>query len=87
MLRLVIQRVLEGEPPRPVYRLVAYPAPKGLSLRPARFGSRERLLERLRAAIPGFDENLLGSGLQTQVVFAGDCALSEEQLVVLGLTG
>ena len=65
--------------------VVAYPPPKGLQLRPAKFFSREQLVERLRAALPGFDENLLGTALDTQIVFAGDVQLNKAQLVALGV--
>src|SRR5262245_21105134 len=53
-LRLVIQRVEIAYPPRSTYRLVAYPAPPGLSLRPATFHSREEVITCLQAALPGF---------------------------------
>lgn len=85
ILRLVIQRVEEGSPPRSIYRLVAYPAPPGVSLKPAKFSSREKLVEQLRAALPGFDHTRLGTGLNTQIVFAEDVELNSAQLLALGL--
>lgn len=86
MLRLVIQRVQEdGSLKEASYRVVAYPPPKGLSLRLAKFSSREQLVERLLAAIPGFDEKRLGTAADTQVVFAGDVQLNRAQLVALGV--
>ena len=86
MLRLVIQRVQEdGSRSAASFRVVAYPPPKGLQLRPAKFFSREQLVERLRAALPGFDENLLGTALDTQIVFAGDLQLNKAQLAALGV--
>jgi len=86
-IRLVSQRVEVGYPPRSTYRLVAYPAPPGVSLRPAIFHSREEVITRLQAALPGFDPARLGTGLQTTVVFAKDIELIEAQLVILGVTG
>jgi len=85
-LRLVIQRVEEGYPPRSTYRLLAYPAPSGLTLRPAKFQSREEVVTRLQEAVPGFDPARLGTGLQTQIIFAEDVELNEAQLVALGVT-
>ncbi len=85
IVRLVIQRVEEGSPPRPIYRLVAYPAPPGMSLKPVKFSSREKLVEHLRAALPGFDHTRLGTALNTQIVFAEDVELNNAQLVGLGL--
>jgi hypothetical protein len=86
MLRLVIQRVQEdGGLKEASYRVVAYPPPKGLSLRLAKFSSREQLVERLQAAIPGFDEKLLTTVGDTQIVFARDVQLNKQQLVALGI--
>jgi len=76
MLRSVIQRAQEG-PKGPCYRVVAYPPPKGLSLRPAKFSSREQLVERLQTALPGFDTNLLKTTADTQIVFAQDGAVEQ----------
>jgi hypothetical protein len=84
-LRLVIQLVQVGEPRRSIYRLMAYPAPTGMSLRPATFSSREALGERLRTAIPGFEETRLGTGLNTQIIFAEDIDLTNAQIGALGL--
>jgi len=86
-LRLVIQRVEEGFPPRSTYRLLAYPAPSGVSLRPAKFQWREEVVNCLQAALPDFDPSRLGTGLQTQIVFAEDIELNEAQLLALGVTG
>jgi hypothetical protein len=87
MLRLVIQRVQEGEGQSAAsYRVVAYPPPKGVALRPAKFSSRQLLVERLQAVLPGFDENLLGAAADTQIVFARDVQLNKAQLVALGVT-
>ena len=86
MLRLVIQRVQDGRNHQQAsYRVVAYPPPKGLSLEFAKFSSREQLVERLQAALPGFDENLLTTAGDTQIVFARDVQLNKEQLVSLGI--
>jgi len=86
-LRLVIQRVEEGYPPRSTYRLLAHPAPSGVSLRLAKFHSREEVINCLQAALPEFDPSRLGTGLQTQIVFAEDIELNEAQLLALGVTG
>jgi len=84
-IRLVVQLVQEGSSPQLGYRVVAYPAPKGVKLRPATFSSREQLLQQLRTALPDFDPKLLASGDQPQVLFAGDMQLTTAQLSLLGL--
>jgi hypothetical protein len=84
MLRLVIQRVQEG-PKGPCYRIVAYPLPEGLSLRSAKFSSREQLVERLQAELVDIDVNLLKTTADTQIVFAQDVQLNKAQLVALGI--
>jgi hypothetical protein len=84
-IRLVVQLVLEGSPPQSQYRVVAYPAPRGVKLRPAAFSSRELLLQQLRTALPDFDLKLLATGAQPQVLFAGDMQLTIAQLSLLGL--
>ena len=85
IVRLVIQLVEEGSPPRSIYRLVAYPPLEGMSLRPVKFSSREKLVEQLSAVLPGFDHTRLGTGLTTQIIFAEDVELSSSQLLALGL--
>jgi len=84
-IRLVVQLVLEGSPPQSQYRVVAYPAPKGVKLRLATFTSREQLLQQVRAALPDFDPKLLASGAQPQLLFAADMHLTIAQLSLLGL--
>jgi hypothetical protein len=84
-IRLVVQLVLEGSPPQSRYRVVAYPAPKGVKLRPAIFSSRERLLQELKTVLPDFDPKLLASGDKPQVLFAADMELTIAQLSLLGL--
>jgi hypothetical protein len=84
-IRLVVQLVLEGSPPQHQYRVVAYPAPQGVKLRPSTFSSRELLLQQIRTALPDFDPKLLASGDQPQVLFAGDMQLTIAQLSLLGL--
>jgi len=85
VLRLVIQRVRDGGNPPVSYRVVAYPPPKGLTLRPAKFFSREQLLERLQSVLPDLDQNLQETVASTQIAFAGDVQLSKAQLVALGI--
>lgn len=53
---------------------------------PATFASRDELLSRLREAVPAVDERSLApaSGV-TQIVFARELELSDEQLKILGL--
>jgi len=84
-IRVVVQLVLEGSPPQSQYRVVAYPAPGGVKLRPATFSSREQLLQQVGAALPDFDPKLLAAGDEPQVLFAGDMQLTIAQLSVLGL--
>jgi hypothetical protein len=51
-----------------------------------RFSSRDELLERLRAAMPGFDEiDLLGTSEATGILFAEAMELRDAQLSSLGL--
>ena len=82
-VRLVIQRV-QGDT-TPHYRVAVYPGPRGTPLH-ARFSSRHELLERLCAAIPGFDEiYLLETSEATGILFAEAMELSDAQLSSLGL--
>jgi hypothetical protein len=65
--------------------MAAYPGPRGGPLH-ARFSSHHELLERLRTAIPGFDEiYLLETGEATGILFAELMELSDAQLSSLGL--
>jgi hypothetical protein len=84
-IRLVIQRVQDTRSPTPVYGLIAYPAPKGTTLRPANFSSRDSLLVRLRSALPDLEPEFLPETLETQIVFAKDVELTNAQLLILGL--
>ena len=82
-VRLVIQLVRDGT--KPHYRVAVYPGPSGAPLH-VKFSSRDELLERLRAAIPGFDEiHLLETGDATEILFADSMELSDAQLSSLGL--
>lgn len=84
-IRLVVQLVQEGNPPHSGYRVVAYPAPSGVTLRPATFSSREQLLQRLQSALPDFDPELLAGSHEARVLFARDMELTNAQLSLLGL--
>jgi hypothetical protein len=54
---------------------------------PALFSSRDELLKRLREVIPGIDDRTLAvADSSTQIVFARELELSDEQLAQLGLT-
>ena len=67
------------------YRVAVYPGLSGAPLH-VKISSRDELLERLRAAIPGFDEiNLLGTSEATEILFAESMELSDAQLSSLGL--
>jgi hypothetical protein len=82
-VRLVIQLVQGGT--KPHYRVAVYPGPSGAPLH-VRFSSRDELLERLRAAISGFDEAyLLGTGDASAILFAESMELTDAQLSSLGL--
>ena len=82
-VRLVIQLVRDGTTPH--YRVAVYPGPSGALLH-MKFSSRDELLERLRAAMPGFDEiYLLGTSEATEILFAESMELSDAQLTSLGL--
>jgi hypothetical protein len=84
-IRLVVQLVQDSSSPHPGYRVVAYPAPKGMKLRPATFSSRDQLLQSLRTALPDFDPQILTPGNETQVLFAQELELTSAQLSILGL--
>lgn len=81
-----MQLVQEGSPPQSQYRVVAYPAPKGIRLRPASFATRDKLAECLHAALPQFDQGQLIDGNGPHVLFAGDMEVTRDQLAALGVT-
>jgi hypothetical protein len=82
-VRLVIQLVQGGT--KPHYRVAVYPGPSGAPLH-VKFSSRDELLGRLRATIPGFDEIcLVGTSEATEILFADSMELSDAQLSSLGL--
>ena len=66
-IRLVIQFIDEGRSRG--YRVVAYPARKGLRLQLVTFSARLELLKRLALAMPGFNQRLLAiEGVPPQVI-------------------
>ena len=82
-VRLVIQLVQDST--KPHYRVAVYPGPSGAPLH-VKISSRDELLERLRAAIPGFDEiYLVGTSEAPEILFAESMELSGAQLSSLGL--
>lgn len=82
-VRLVIQLVRDGT--KQHYRMAVYPGPSGAPLH-VRVSSRDELLERLRVAMPGFDEiYLLETSEATGILFAELVELSDAQLSSLGL--
>ena len=86
-IRLVIQEIRQPDFPQPKFRVLAYPRSPCMREVPALFSSREELLAGLREAIPGVDEqSLLASDSSTQIVFAREVELTDEQLGRLGLT-
>jgi hypothetical protein len=82
-VRLVIQRVQDGT--KSHYRVAVYPGPRGATLH-AKFSSRDDLSQRLRAAIPDFDDKrLVGTSEASEILFAELTELSDAQLSSLGL--
>ena len=84
-IRLIIQRVQDSRSSTPVYGLIAYPAPKGTTLQPANFSTRDSLLLRLQTALPDLHPQFLPETLDTQIVFAQEVELTTAQLSILGL--
>jgi hypothetical protein len=83
-IRLVIQFINEGKSPG--YRVVAYPARKGLRLQPAAFSRRTELLKRLAQAMPSFSQKLLAvEDAPPQVIFSGWLDATDDQLIALGV--
>jgi len=82
-IRIVVQRV-RGVPIQG-YRLLAYPSPEGMTLRPVDFPFKDQLLERFRAAISDFHPELLREDREGDVIFAAEMQLSSAQLSILGL--
>ena len=76
-IRLVIQHIGVGN-----YRVIVYPAVKGREA--LRFSSREEMLERICAAIPGFDASeVKASGAGTEIVFAGNVTVTDAKIAKL----
>jgi hypothetical protein len=83
LVRLVIQSVCEKGSVAPGYRVIIYPE-RNPFRGPLKFSSREQLLQRLGAAMPGFDTNHLRQAIgATQIIFAGTVELSDAQLAKL----
>ena len=86
-IRLVVQEVQEPGSRKPQFRVIAYPRRPCMREDPALFSSRDELLKRLREVIPGIDDRTLAvADSSTQIVFARELELSDEQLAQLGLT-
>lgn len=85
-LRIVVQYV-PGNTDSP-WHLVAYG--NGRAFQPRRFRSVEDLLTVIRSAMPDFDPSLLAvksAETGSHIVWAGDIAMSDSQLLALGLEG
>jgi hypothetical protein len=86
-IRLVIQEIHDADARGAAFRLLAYPRRPCMRGEPAVFSSREELLTRLRKAIPDVDDRCLApADSSTQIVFARELELTDEQLAMLGLT-
>jgi hypothetical protein len=86
-IRLVIQEIQEPGSRTPQFRVIAYPRCACMREDPAVFFSRDELLNKLREVIPGVDDRALASAdSSTQIVFARELELTDEQLAQLGLT-
>src|SRR5215472_3903704 len=86
-IRLVIQEIQEPGSRNPQFRVIAYPRRACMREDPAVFSSREELLKKLREVIPGIDYRSMASAdASTQIVFARELELTDEQLAQLGLT-
>ena len=83
-IRLVIQEVRGSG--SPTYRVIAYPRRACMRDEPAIFTSLDELLARLKQALPGVDERVVAAGESgSQILFARELELSDDQLMVLGL--
>jgi hypothetical protein len=84
-VRLVIQFIPRKGPFPPHYVLLIYPGRNNAPFNSTRFPSREALLAKLGAVLPGLEEKLnAGQGDIARVVFAQSLQLSEEQVATLG---
>jgi hypothetical protein len=85
-VRLVIQEVFESGSGIASYRVIVYPRRPFMRDVPATYSSRNELMTRLQQALPNVDERALApSDGTTQVLFARELELSDEQLSILGL--
>jgi hypothetical protein len=84
-IRLVIQEVRGSG--SPTYRVIAYPRRACMRDEPAIFTSLDELLARLKQALPGVDAHVVAAGESgSQILFARELELSDDQLMVLGLS-
>ena len=85
-IRLVIQEVCGSHAEPATYRMIAYPRRPFMKDEPATFSSLHDLLARLRAVLPGVDERVSSAAeAGTQILFARELELTDEQLRTLGL--
>jgi hypothetical protein len=85
-IRLVIQEIQEPGSRHSQFRVIAYPRRPCMREDPAIFASRDELLKKLRDAIPGIDDRtLVAADSSTQIVFARELELTDDQLAQLGL--
>ncbi len=83
-IRLVIQEIRDSGVPS--YRLIAYPRRSCMRADPAIFTSLDELLARLTEVLPGVDARVMATGDSgSQILFAREVELSDEQLKMLGL--
>lgn len=83
-VRLVIQFINGGKSVE--YRVIVYPARKGLRLQPATFATRTELLTRLASAMPSFNQRLLAlEDAPPQIIFSGWLDATDDQLIALGV--
>ena len=86
-IRLVIQETQEPGSRKSQFRVIADPRRPCMREEPAVFSSRDELLKKLREVIPGVnDQTIAAADSSTQIVFARELELSDEQLAQLGLT-
>ena len=80
---VAIQRVFKPGMPSPVYRLSAYQ--QDCMFTPVDFPSKDVLLQRLTAIVPGFNQEQFPSEDKEITFFRSRLALSAEQMEYLGL--
>ena len=85
-VRLVIQCVRDPVSSQLSYLVMIYPGPKDFPFQSGKFFLLEKLLQRLHAAIPNFDEGqLLEDSSAVQIVFAQTMQLRDTQISALAL--